>query len=238
VVADRPNLAPAARVIVTTQSAWESLAAVNDGFVPTSSADRAHPVYGNWPAQGTQWVQYSWSAAVSVRRVAAYRFDDNQGSDPAGSWLMSRGRAVFMKTHNPSVLGFGGQVAYVESINNQNAYSVAVSPGSFTEQPAQRWQAPSHWRSVHTSGSVRIDQTKFHHREQSPGDQPVDHHQRRRGHHPAAAGDLAVRDQRQRQRAARSGRYVDNPGDPANWSNSYTQYISAAAWKAYQAAPG
>src|ERR1044071_998881 len=30
------------------------------------------------------------------------------GNDPAGTWLMSRGRAVFMKTHTPSVLGFGG----------------------------------------------------------------------------------------------------------------------------------
>jgi hypothetical protein len=33
---------------------------------------------------------------------------------------------------------------------------------------------------------------------------------------------------------SKNSRYVDNPGDPANWSNSYTQYISEAAWKAYQ----
>ncbi|MFC4066669.1 hypothetical protein [Actinoplanes subglobosus] len=33
---------------------------------------------------------------------------------------------------------------------------------------------------------------------------------------------------------AKSGKYVDNPGDPANWSNSYTQYISEAAWRSYQ----
>jgi hypothetical protein len=83
------------------------------------------------------------------------------GNDPAGPWLMSRGRAVFMKTHDPAVLGFGGHVAYWESINDQNAYSVAISPGTFTEQVAQRRQAPSHWKSVHTSGSVTVDQTKF-----------------------------------------------------------------------------
>jgi hypothetical protein len=83
------------------------------------------------------------------------------GSDPAGSWLMTRGRALFMKTHNPSVIGFGGQVAYIESISNQNAYVVAVTPGTFTEQVSQRWQAPSYWRSVHTSGSIRVDVTKF-----------------------------------------------------------------------------
>jgi hypothetical protein len=83
------------------------------------------------------------------------------GSDPAGNWLMTRGRALFMKTHNPSVIGFGGQVAYWESINNQSAYTVAVTPGTFTEQVSQRWQAPSHWRSVHTSGSIRVNATKF-----------------------------------------------------------------------------
>lgn len=83
------------------------------------------------------------------------------GNDPAGTWLMSRGRAVFMKTHDPAVLGFGGQVAYWESISDQNAYSVAITPGTFTEQVSQRWQAPSHWKSVHTSGSITVNQTKF-----------------------------------------------------------------------------
>ncbi|WP_239514399.1 discoidin domain-containing protein [Streptosporangium sp. 'caverna'] len=83
------------------------------------------------------------------------------GNDPAGTWLMSRGRAVFMKTHNPAVLGFGGQVAYWESINNNNAYTIAVTPGTFTEQVSQRRQVPSHWKSVHTSGSVTVTQTKF-----------------------------------------------------------------------------
>lgn len=33
---------------------------------------------------------------------------------------------------------------------------------------------------------------------------------------------------------ARSGKYVDNPGAPENWSNSYTQYITEAAWRSYQ----
>ncbi|MEH0573424.1 MULTISPECIES: discoidin domain-containing protein [Streptomyces] len=83
------------------------------------------------------------------------------GDDPAGPWLMSRGRALFMKTHDPSVLGFGGHVAYWESINDNNAYTIAISPGTFTEQVSQRWQAPSYWKSVHTAGSVAVTQTKF-----------------------------------------------------------------------------
>lgn len=83
------------------------------------------------------------------------------GNDPAGTWLMTRGRALFMKEHSASVLGFGGQVAYWESISNANAYSIAITPGTFTEQVSSRWQAPSHWKSVHTSGSITVNQTKF-----------------------------------------------------------------------------
>ncbi len=83
------------------------------------------------------------------------------GDDPAGTWLMSRGRALFMKTHDPAKLGFGGHVAYWESISDKDAYTVAISPGTFTEQVASRWQAPSHYKSVHTSGSITVNQTKF-----------------------------------------------------------------------------
>ena len=83
------------------------------------------------------------------------------GNDPAGTWLMTRGRALFMKTHTPSVIGFGGQVAFWESISNQNAYSIAISPGTWSEQANSRWQAPSHWKSVHTSGSLTANVSKF-----------------------------------------------------------------------------
>nr|MDT0660651.1 discoidin domain-containing protein [Micromonospora sp. DSM 115978] len=83
------------------------------------------------------------------------------GNDPAGTWLMTRGRGLFMYTHNPSVIGFGGNAAYWDNISSQNAYAITAGPGTFTEQAAQRWQAPSHFRSVHTSGSIRIEATKF-----------------------------------------------------------------------------
>jgi hypothetical protein len=83
------------------------------------------------------------------------------GNDPAGTWLMTRGRALYMYTHTPSVIGFGGNAAYWDNISSQNMLNVAVTPGTFTEQVAQRWQAPSHWKSVHTSGSIRVDLTKF-----------------------------------------------------------------------------
>ncbi|MFI5914851.1 discoidin domain-containing protein [Dactylosporangium sp. NPDC051541] len=86
------------------------------------------------------------------------------GGDPAdadGAILMTRGRALFMKTYNPGVMGFAGQVAYWESISNANAYSITASPGTFTEQTGQRFQAPSYSRNVFSSGSVAITQQKF-----------------------------------------------------------------------------
>ncbi|MBY8854036.1 hypothetical protein K7G98_39735, partial [Saccharothrix sp. MB29] len=64
------------------------------------------------------------------------------GNDPAGPWLMTRGRGLFMYTHNPGVVGFGGSVAYWDDISSQNAYAITVGSGSLTEQVSSRWQAP------------------------------------------------------------------------------------------------
>ncbi|MFB6396126.1 discoidin domain-containing protein [Polymorphospora sp. 2-325] len=83
------------------------------------------------------------------------------GNDPAGTWLMTRGRGLYMYTHNPGVIGFGGNTAYWDNISSQNAYAVTVTPGTFAEQVSGRWQSPSHWKGVYTSGSVRVDMTKF-----------------------------------------------------------------------------
>ncbi|MBW7458568.1 hypothetical protein K0U00_31450, partial [Paenibacillus sepulcri] len=33
---------------------------------------------------------------------------------------------------------------------------------------------------------------------------------------------------------SRDSLFTDNPGDPANWNNSYTQYIGDSAWQTYQ----
>src|SRR4051812_3555652 len=69
-----------------------------------------------------------------------------RGDDPAGDWLLTRGRAVFMKTHDPRTIGFGGQVAYWESIDNRDAYAITVGSGGFTEDVGERLQTPSYFR--------------------------------------------------------------------------------------------
>ena len=96
------------------------------------------------------------------------------GNQPGGSngdanqYLFSRGRAVFMKTHEPGTLGFGGEVAYWETISGgTGAYTLKVlvdgNPVTLTEVAAQRKQTPSYWRSTFTSAdkTLSVVETKF-----------------------------------------------------------------------------
>jgi len=103
------------------------------------------------------------------------------GSD--GNALFTRGRALYMYTHNPAVLGFAGQgtganiggggTAYREAIQIGNSncrpgpgspcnlYSVTVSDATLTEATAERRQYPSYWSSVHTADGLTVHQRKF-----------------------------------------------------------------------------
>ncbi|MFB9622192.1 Ig-like domain-containing protein [Nonomuraea helvata] len=82
------------------------------------------------------------------------------GDDPAGTWLMSRGRALFMKEHDPSVIGFGGYVAYWESIDNRGAYEISLG-GELKEDVAKRLQMPSHWTGQYAGDGLSVGVKKF-----------------------------------------------------------------------------
>ncbi|GIH60444.1 carbohydrate-binding protein [Microbispora siamensis] len=83
-----------------------------------------------------------------------------KGDDPAGPWLMSRGRAAFMKEHDPAVIGFGGSLAYWESIDNRDAYAVDLGT-ALRENVAERLQMPSHWEGVYTGDGLSVVVRKF-----------------------------------------------------------------------------
>ena len=92
------------------------------------------------------------------------------GNDPAGTWLMSRGRAVFMKTHNPAVIGFGGTVAYWESISN--AERVRGHGRHRARAPSRRLAlagARATGRACTPAARVRADVHEVHHRQQRRG---------------------------------------------------------------------
>jgi hypothetical protein len=71
------NLAPVAEPSTSHVSRDTSLAALNDGYAPKVSHDRAQGSYGNWRATGTQWVQYDWTAPVSTKKVDVFWLDAN-----------------------------------------------------------------------------------------------------------------------------------------------------------------
>ncbi|MEU6714969.1 Ig-like domain-containing protein [Nonomuraea sp. NPDC046802] len=82
------------------------------------------------------------------------------GDDPAGPWLMSRGRALFMKEHDPRKIGFGGFVAYWENIDNRDAYEISFGTG-LTEDVSKRLQMPSHWAGTYTGDGLSVGVKKF-----------------------------------------------------------------------------
>ena len=60
------NLAVVASPSTSRVSGDTSLASLNDGYAPHTSHVRGRGSYGNWPAKGTQWVQYEWSQPIST----------------------------------------------------------------------------------------------------------------------------------------------------------------------------
>lgn len=91
------------------------------------------------------------------------RLLERRGPDPAGNQLLTRGRALFMATHNPNIIGFGGQVAYWDVINGQAGYTISLGDGGFRETVAERVQQPSNWQSTYTNPDTGFDVrvTKF-----------------------------------------------------------------------------
>lgn len=86
------------------------------------------------------------------------------GPDPAGTWLMTRGRALYMYRHNPNVIGFGGEVAYWDNIDARSAYTITLGDGSgWSQQVATRHQTPSYWRQDYTNpeAGLAVEVTKF-----------------------------------------------------------------------------
>ncbi|MEN3304811.1 MAG: hypothetical protein V7603_1013 [Micromonosporaceae bacterium] len=89
------------------------------------------------------------------------------------SALMTRGRALYMYTHNPRVLGFaaggggangGGGYAYRQPPTTgapQSLYTVGVSGDALVEDTAQRTQYPSYFTSVYARPGLSVRERKF-----------------------------------------------------------------------------
>jgi len=83
--------------------------ALNDGVTPRSSRDNRKGSYGNWPRQGTQWVQYEWSQPISTKQIEVYWWDDRQGVRlPKASRLKYWDGKEFTLVKNAGGLGVAG----------------------------------------------------------------------------------------------------------------------------------
>jgi hypothetical protein len=90
----------------------------------------------------------------------------------SNSVLMTRGRALYMYTHNPRVLGFaaggyganGGGWAYQQPGSPgapQNLYTIGVSGGKLAEDTAKQLQYPSYFSGEYTRPGLSVAEKKF-----------------------------------------------------------------------------
>lgn len=87
-----------------------------------------------------------------------------------GNTFLTRGRALYMYTSSPSVIGFGGNTAYHQPLGRGDLVRVLFSnaDGSLTtkEDTSKRINAPSNWSSTYSVGSnLTLDVVKFIHQE-------------------------------------------------------------------------
>ena len=87
-----------------------------------------------------------------------------------GNTFLTRGRALYMYTSSPSVIGFGGNTAYHQPLGRGDLIRVLFSnaDGSLTtkEDTSKRVNAPSNWSSTYSVGSnLTLDVVKFIHQE-------------------------------------------------------------------------
>src|SRR5690348_14965896 len=148
--------------------------AAGDPGLP-ASIDPGVPVYTGSPTP----VPPEPVAFDPARSMLAAIFDADVAQGGASFWLdrtlarpflsaadfhlFTRGRALYMATHAPGRLGFGGGYAYRERPTgaDQDLYTITVSGGVASEDTTQRVQYPSHWTSVHTAAGLGVAQRKF-----------------------------------------------------------------------------
>ncbi|MBR3078154.1 MAG: discoidin domain-containing protein [Oscillospiraceae bacterium] len=92
----------------------------------------------------------------------------SNGGNADGNTFLTRGRALYMNTSTPSVVGFGGNPAYHQPLGGGNLVTVSFSQNGAavqtTEQTATRVNQPSNWYSTYTLrnvSNVTLQVTKF-----------------------------------------------------------------------------
>lgn len=152
-------------ILAGAAPAFSAIAATGTGpRLASAQQTIGYPVFGGGDAVPSEPVAYVVDGMMESMFEAESGGTDfwidrllaREGADPAGDWLMSRGRALLMRVHDPEVIGFGGQLAYYDPtfdrFSNRDGFAITLGDLTFSEDTSQRRQCPSHWRSVHTGG--------------------------------------------------------------------------------------
>jgi len=91
--------------------------------------------------------------------------DSGSNGNNDGNTFLTRGRALYMYTSNPAVIGFGGSTAYHQPLTG-NMYAVTFQSGgsalSAKEDTSKRVNCPSNWAGTYAVGTgLAADVTKF-----------------------------------------------------------------------------
>ena len=77
--------------------------------------------------------------------------------------LYSRGRGLYMRSHNASSLGFVGDMSYGDSLylTSNKGYAIELEGNSVREDVASRKNYPSHSNNVFTGSDLTVNSNKF-----------------------------------------------------------------------------
>ncbi len=143
------------------------------------------PVYKNTEALERLYAEYRTASPLSHfasvyesdKKSGQYRFDrvlarfgaangdPNRGGNDDGDALMTRGRALYMFTHDPSVIGFGGDPSYCQPLGRRELMSIELFIGrdklSLGEITEKRINMPSSWHGEYCAEVCKVALDKF-----------------------------------------------------------------------------
>ncbi len=100
-----------------------------------------------------------------LARAGECHGDPNRGGNDDGDALMTRGRSLYMFTHDPSELGFVGTPSYCQPFDDGALFKIDILSEageiSLCEIKEKRVNMPSHWHGEYESGSLYIKLDKF-----------------------------------------------------------------------------
>lgn len=95
-----------------------------------------------------------------LKRTGVANGAAGQNGNDDGNTFMTRGRALYMYTSNPAVIGFGGNTAYHQPFGMGDMYNVTFSNDAgdikTVEQKQKRENMPSHWLSEYQLENTQV----------------------------------------------------------------------------------